>query len=372
MLYRIIYWYFNIRTSIRELFEVNPYLSSVKSICKISYECIKNVIYDIPGKVPPHIRWCNTIAVYKNDLYRPSSFNKMKEITHPLFYTFYSTLYGMMGLITRVQMNVTTSWSKTTTPEYKRNSTISLIEKFREVAEGHSDPTPFASYFWGRAGTPYPKSSIQSFSDFLNKWQVVENPFFFQEGHVHTEKIEMDNQVDSFSNLHRITNIYYSVPDSDISIAERTVCDMKKNPIFKEKTDPRMKYLLFLFKTDKFYYSKMIYQSSKTMNVDIPINYKISHVGFMTVEYTTPSLKTPIIIDISRFKFAVGSDILNFTFVYWYLRNRYGNWVDTVFDFDYKLHIIDSELRMVELLPYNYLRMKENDYDICRIYSLIK
>ncbi len=260
--------------------------------------------------MPPHVKWCNTIAIYKNDFYRTASFSILKETytIHPLFQPLYFMLYDTL-------------------------STVSIT---------------------GR-----------------RKWGVLENPFFFQNEEGRTEKIELDNQVEKANGGQKKKNVYYSVPDSDIGIAERTVLEMKKNPIFKEKNEPIMKYLLFILKTDKFYYSKMMYQSSKMRNVDIPINYKISDVGFMTVEYVTPSLKTPIVIDLSSFKFAVGSDILNFTFVYWYLSNRYGNWVDAVFDFDYKLHIIDSELRMVELLPFNYLRLKENDYDICQIYSLL-
>lgn len=166
-------------------------------------------------------------------------------------------------------------------------------------------------------------------------------------------------------------NTYYSVPEGDIDDAEKNIIELKNSQIFKEKNEPTMKYLLFLLKTENFYYSKMIYHSSKMRNVDIPINYKISNVRFMTVEYVTPSLKTPLIIDLSSFKFAVGSNILNYTFIYWYLRNQYGNWVESVFDFKYKIHIIDSEFNIVELLPFNYLYLKENEYEVCRIYTLI-
>ena len=168
----MMYWYFSFRTSIHEWFERNPYLSTLQSLCKMTHDFIKNTVYNIPRAAPPHVKWCNTISIYKNDRYRTSNFTIMNETytIHPLFQPLYFMLHD----------------------------TISLVS-----------------------------------TTCRRKWGVLENPFFFQKEGGKTEKIELDNQVEKANEPRKKKTVYYSVPDGDIGIAERTVLEMKKNPILK-------------------------------------------------------------------------------------------------------------------------------------------
>jgi hypothetical protein len=84
----------------------------------------------------------------------------------------------------------------------------------------------------------------------------------------------------------------------------------------------------------------------------------------MTIEYVHSLLKTPILIDLSEFNFTIESEILSFLFVYWYLKRKYGNWVNQIFDLNYKLNIIDSDFNMFQLKFYNFILLNENDYNI--------
>lgn len=317
MIYKIIYWYFNIQTNLQLWAQRNPYLSAVQNLYRKIYNRIKNTVYEIPTKIPPGVKWCNTIAIYpQHYYYRGASrlsgaYLKETYITYPL-------IYPLCFLFCHTYHILTLS--------------------------------------------------------FIKKWVMIQKLYFFEKGGVKLENNPVPpppQPVQEPATHLQKKNTYYSVSENDIHNAEKSIIELKNSRLFKEKNDPTMKYLLFLLKTEDFYYSKLIYHSSKMRNVDIPINYKISNVTFMTIEYVTPSLKTPLNIDLSTFKFAVGSNILNYTFIYWYLYNQYGNWVETIFDFDYKIQIIDSKFNIFELLPLNYLYLKDNEYEVCRIYSLM-
>lgn len=318
MIYKIIYCYFNIQTNLQLWIQRNPYLSAVQHLYKKIYDYIKNTVYEIPPKIPPGVKWCNTIAIYPIHYYKRVEFRLMGAFLKET-YNIYPLIYPFCFLFCHAYHLIT---------------------------------------------SPYAKM-----------WGMLQNLYFFEKGVDKTAHNPVAQLTHEFhrSSVPRSQNnkTYHSVTESELDHAEKSIIEMKNSPIFKEKNEPTMKYMLFLLKTENFYYSKLIYQTSKMRNVDIPINYKISNVTFMTIEYVTPSLKTPLLIDLSSFKFAVGSNILNYTFIYWYLYNQYGNWVETVFDSNYKIHIIDNEFNIVELLPFNYLYLKENEYEVCQIYSLI-
>ena len=335
MIYKIIYWYFNIQTNLQLWFQRNPYYSAVQHLYRKIYDGIKNRVYEIPTKIPPDVKWCNTITIYPRHYYDRVGFRLMGAFLKETYIT-YPLIYPLCFLVCHAYHLLTSSYGK----KWRMLQNLYFFEKGGVKPENNQSPPPPPPPVTNPIPAPQPK-----------------------DGPVSTPH-QPDTQPPK-------KNTYYSVPVKEIDNAEKSIIELKNSQIFKEKNEPTMKYLLFLLKAEDFYYSKLIYHSSKMRNVDIPMNYKISNVTFMTIEFVTPSLKTPLIIDLSNFKFAVGSNILNYTFIYWYLYNQYGNWVETVFDFNYKIHIIDSEFNIVELLPFNYLYLKENEYEVCRIYSLI-
>jgi len=174
-----------------------------------------------------------------------------------------------------------------------------------------------------------------------------------------------------FENLSEFRKDVIDPLDYKLSIIETT--EAKKTIEFVKRkyshlSDPCLKYNLFILKNSEYYFTKLIYQCN-SRDLLFPKNNTISNVKFMTIEYVHPSLKTPLIIDLSPFKFAVNSDILNFLFIYWYLRTKYGNWTDCIFDMKYKLNIIDGEFRYFEISSLDCITLEENNYKIRETYG---
>lgn len=211
---------------------------------------------------------------------------------------------------------------------------------------------------------PYYLIEFSSFSNifnflkckFSNNWIIFENLIEFEEDIILT--INYQDEKKKKYNLSIVEAIE----------AKKTVDIVKKK--YYHLSDPCLKYNLFILKNGDYYYTQIIYQSN-IHNLFLSEKNSISNINFMAVEYVHPSLKTPLLIDLSYFKFAVKSHILGFLFIYWYLRNKYGNWTDCIFDMNYKLNIIDSDLHYFEISPMEFITLDENNYKVERIFSLI-
>jgi hypothetical protein len=162
----------------------------------------------------------------------------------------------------------------------------------------------------------------------------------------------------------------FSLTCEELNMMEQSITNIRLKYQYLGLSECYLKYHLFILKSDDYYFTKIIYQSKPRITI-LPTNYEISNVKFMAIEYVHSSLKTPLLIDLSSYKFTVGSHILSFSFIYWYLRNKYGDWVDKIFDMNYKLNIVDQNCQVVQILPFNYIYMKEDEYDICKIFSLL-
>jgi hypothetical protein len=191
---------------------------------------------------------------------------------------------------------------------------------------------------------------------FNKKWVVFEDLIKFNEDAVLTINVANKNN-----------------RTCELSIVE-TVEAKKMIDVLKKKynhlSDPCLKYNLFVLNNGEYYFTKIIY-CYNSRNLLFPKKTSISNINFMTIEYVHPSLKTPLLIDLSPFKFAVNSHILGFLFIYWYLRNKYGNWTECIFDMNYKLNIIDRGLHFFELSPFEFITLEDNNYKVERIFKLI-
>jgi len=128
---------------------------------------------------------------------------------------------------------------------------------------------------------------------------------------------------------------------------------------------------LFILKVDNCFFTKIIYQTNPR-TTKLQVRYKKSNVTFMTIEYVHSSLKTPLLIDLSSFNFTAESEILGYIFIYWYLKRKYGNWINKIFDVNYKLNIIDNDFNIFELKPQNYILLNENSYEVNQVGCLLK
>jgi hypothetical protein len=95
----------------------------------------------------------------------------------------------------------------------------------------------------------------------------------------------------------------------------------------------------------------------------VPVDILVSNTGFISIEYTHPKLDKPLSIKIPRSYFVVGNEILTDIFVCRYLCYEYGKHV--IFeDMDYKLNIIDSNIKILSIGKDKYIELTENGYSV--------
>lgn len=215
-------------------------------------------------------------------------------------------------------------------------------------------------------------------NQFIPKMMCFENPIEFNDKNGYIVQFKSMNE---FHQNHSITNDMHIFTDDSLDFKEMIITDKliqsMQNSILelKQKYNRVMIYEmplnLFILKVDNCFFTKIIYQTNPR-TTQLPVKYKKSNVTFMTIEYVHSSLKTPLLIDLSSFNFTDESEILGYIFIYWYLKRKYGNWVNKIFDLNYRLNIIDSDFNIFELKPQSYILLKENSYEINRIASLFK
>ena len=88
---------------------------------------------------------------------------------------------------------------------------------------------------------------------------------------------------------------------------------------------------------------------------------EISKVKFLSIEYTHPELKSPIVIEIDKNAYLVGNEILSCTFVKRAL--EYSSNIKN-FDTDYLLRIMDNDLNIFELKSNEYIKLEKDTYKI--------
>jgi len=272
MIYKIIYYCFDIQITFQRWITNNIYLMKLYNIYRDIYIKLKKIIYQIPPQ-PKSVEWVNTIAICQ-PFYYPSS-NKYYFSYNDIFYFFQKKFY--------------------------------------------------------------------------KKTFVYENFYEFQEET-------------------NITKIDEKTMNKKTDIAVQLIEDMKSQ--CSNSSDTTLKYHLFIYKNAKCYFTKILYQNKNYLSI-IPKNENISNVNFLMIEYIHPSLKDPLLIDLTSYNFAIESHILNFVFVYWYLKNIYGNWTERIYDMNYKLNIIDQNCKYIELTSFEFIHLKKDDYTIEKIFSLI-
>ena len=95
----------------------------------------------------------------------------------------------------------------------------------------------------------------------------------------------------------------------------------------------------------------------------VPVDIIVSNTSFISIEYTHPKLDKPLSIKLPRSYFVVGNEILSDIFVCRYLSYEYGKHV--IFeDMDYKLNIIDSNIKILSIGKDKSIELTENGYSV--------
>jgi hypothetical protein len=87
-----------------------------------------------------------------------------------------------------------------------------------------------------------------------------------------------------------------------------------------------------------------------------------SKVKFLNISYTHPNMPNEIILEIPHNMFFVGNHILSAAFVLRMLEYTVGSSV--VFDMNYKLKIIDSNITYFEMDSHEYLELERDTYNL--------
>jgi hypothetical protein len=216
---------------------------------------------------------------------------------------------------------------------------------------------------------------------FIPKWMYFENPIEFNEKNGYIIQFKSLNEFhQDHPNSYDMHSFTIFTNDSlnfkEMIITDKLIQNMQNSiSRLKQKYNRVMiseiPLNLFILKVDNCFFTKIIHQTNPR-TTKLPVRYKKSNVTFMTIEYVHSSLKTPLLIDLSSFNFTDESEILGYIFIYWYLKRKYGNWVNKIFDVNYKLNIIDSDFNIFELKPQNYILLNENSYEVNRISCLLK
>ena len=86
-----------------------------------------------------------------------------------------------------------------------------------------------------------------------------------------------------------------------------------------------------------------------------------SRVKFMSIEYSNPNMDHRLELFVSRDWFVNGNELFTPTHVLHMLEHQSETYI---FDMDYTIKILDSNINEIELNKYNYLKLMQNEYKI--------
>ena len=90
-------------------------------------------------------------------------------------------------------------------------------------------------------------------------------------------------------------------------------------------------------------------------------NWEKSNVSFISVNYVHPKMNSPIALNIDKSMLLTQNELFTPTFVRRYLDYQEEEFV---FDMNYLIKIIDSDINMIELTSNQYIRIDKDKYAI--------
>ena len=148
----------------------------------------------------------------------------------------------------------------------------------------------------------------------------------------------------------RITRILYQSPSN--------ICSTCRVPPIQPNNEDTIDFFQIFQITKKAYFKLAnlvsIYFSQKSIQ---------SHIKFLAVSYTHPSMKHKIIdLVIPYNDFCENNEILSYTYIMRLLEHQPDQ--DYVFDADYVIKIIDNNIQEVELTSNQYIQLSTDSYKI--------
>lgn len=204
---------------------------------------------------------------------------------------------------------------------------------------------------------PWIRESVDTITMFIkNKY----NKFY---------KIRMEPDIDSWSNMSCISvnhnNMYseeyneltdlYDTYDSGISL-------------FQSGYNEGATGLWFVKYDNICYYSRVLrLDQLTTMPIDI-IDRTPSTVRFLSINYTHPKMDFDVPLELPKSIFFVGNQILCATSVLRMLEYTWGkSGMKYVFDMNYKLKIMDRNIKYAELSSNEYIELDVDSWTLCEI-----
>jgi len=86
-----------------------------------------------------------------------------------------------------------------------------------------------------------------------------------------------------------------------------------------------------------------------------------SEASLLSIEYTHEDMKQPISFELDNEYFIIGNELFLPTFVKYILEHQSKKYV---FDENYKINIMDSDLNIIELTYHKYMKINKNSFEI--------
>lgn len=163
-------------------------------------------------------------------------------------------------------------------------------------------------------------------------------------------------------------DIVYDAETIEVEVTEKTidiVVNTQYDMFWKDDNKSRGYSLesLFIVKNiDKYIIRRKEQNDEYDTDKEIPnILKKLETVPFLYVEYTHPMLQNPVEIELDAAYYIVGNELFSAAFLSWFLEksNMY-----YVFDYDYKLKIVDLNMNELTLNSNDYIKIIETGYEI--------
>ena len=128
---------------------------------------------------------------------------------------------------------------------------------------------------------------------------------------------------------------------------------------------PNATEMLMLLKSEGLYLSRVVYSKDEPNDVG-GLSWTPSSVRFLSIEYSHPKMMVPISLTVDRAFLLEGNHLLSAAFVRRCLEYQ-NNPNDYYFDTNYKVTLMDDNIRMVTLTSQEYVVLEQDSYRVVKV-----
>jgi hypothetical protein len=115
-----------------------------------------------------------------------------------------------------------------------------------------------------------------------------------------------------------------------------------------------MKYTL---KNKHYFLSRVSFHNSN-------VSLSMTHLRFLLIEYTHPTMKERIQLEINNSWYLTGNELLSFAMIMHLLEEQATD--NYIFDKNYTIYIMDNKIRTYELKHNEYILLDKDEFRILR------